>query len=125
VNEVCPRGVAACDGRLLHEVGKAMVLAFRDEPAESNQQFLAFLSDIDRLTTLETATASGSALAQAARDEIAIYSLLWKSENPGLALREMVARALHHNFQNDPKHFPAALEPFRHPPHPSRQTVNK
>jgi len=41
-----------------------------------------------------------------------------EDDAPGASLREMVARALYHNQQNDPNNFPAKLEPLRHPPFP-------
>jgi hypothetical protein len=42
--------------------------------------------------------------------------LLWKTYPP---MREMVAKALNHNYANDPANFPEKLDAFRFPPRPT------
>jgi serine/threonine-protein kinase len=79
--------------RLNGLLGKAMVLAFRDKTEESNKIFLQVLRP------------------QMAKDPPAVLQLY---RRPDLA--EMVARALDYNHLAAPALFPAALEPYRHPP---------
>jgi serine/threonine-protein kinase len=81
----------------LGRLGQAMVLAFRNESAASNQKFIEIIGYIEK------------------------NNLLWK-ENP--SMREMVAKALNHNFANDPGAFaekqPAKkLNVYRFPPRPT------
>jgi hypothetical protein len=81
-----------------------MVLAFRDEHAESNKMFVAIAGELDRLGQ---ASGDGAKLPDGMRKEdVKVYKLLWKTNPPAPALREMVARALRHNKLNDPKNFP-------------------
>jgi serine/threonine protein kinase len=79
--------------RIWGELGQAIVLAFQDRPAESNKQFMK--------------------------------ALVWdKGEKGGRfwintpAVREIMARALNHNYENAPLTFPTRFEPLRHPPNP-------
>jgi serine/threonine protein kinase len=106
--------------RFLSQIGIACVLAFRDQPDESNPLFVALETKCERLEKISTLgsvfpklTAEQRKQQLAYKEEIEAYTLLWKN-NP--ALREMVARAVQANFVNAPKTFPAKLEPLRHPP---------
>ncbi len=106
--------------RFLSQIGQACILAFRDQPDESNALFVALETKcerLDKLSTLGSAfpklTAEQRKMYNAYKDEIEAYTLLWKN-NP--ALREMVSRALQSNQVNAPTTFPAKLEPLRHPP---------
>ena len=81
------------------QLGTAMVLAFKDQPLESNELFVTCLEPGDKKspklpTKLETA---------------------WKNRP---ALREMIAKALHRNYVNAPMQFPQQLDAYRHPPRP-------
>ncbi|MCS7044792.1 MAG: serine/threonine protein kinase [Gemmataceae bacterium] len=75
---------------------KANVLAFRDQPAESNKIFLAM---VER-------TGKGF-------DKLPATGPYWKTSLP---LREMIAKSLQRNYVNAPDQFPPQLEPYRHPP---------
>ncbi len=107
--------------RFLSQIGIACVLAFRDQPDESNAIFVPLETKCERLEKISSLgsvfpklTAEQRKQQQLAfKEEIEAYTLLWKN-NP--ALREMVARAVQANFVNAPKTFPAKLEPLRHPP---------
>lgn len=79
-------------------LGKAMVLAFKDQPQESNELFLTWLGGEKRFEKLPSK-----------------LETFWKSSP---ALREMIARALQRNFANAPALFPPQLEAYRHPPRP-------
>ncbi len=122
--DLCPAAEKKCPGRLLSQIGQAIVLALRDQAAESNQQFLALAAEFDKLEKL-LAFNPGAKLGKgigkewlAHKDEVEIYHLLWKNSPPAASLREMVARALDANYANDPKGFPPRLEAYRHPPRP-------
>lgn len=98
--------------RFLGRVGKAMVLAFRDQPEESNKQFKQLLfpgkiSPKDKLLK---------------KDKTDRPLTLFPVTLRYPPLMEMVARALNHNYLNDPRAFPEELEPFRHPPAPTLRT---
>jgi serine/threonine-protein kinase len=80
--------------RFLGRLGKGMVLAFKNQPEESNKQLVAILPKGDKL---------GPA------------GPFWRT-NP--AVREMLAEALRFNYVNSPETFPQALEPYRRPPLP-------
>jgi serine/threonine-protein kinase len=122
--ELCAGEEKGCPGRLLGQLSRAMAAAFRDNSAESNTQFLVIMGEfekLDRLAALSPASKGDPASQkewQAHQEDVEVYNLLWKSTPPAGALREMVARALHHNFENDPKNFPPKLEAYRHPPRP-------
>jgi eukaryotic-like serine/threonine-protein kinase len=77
------------------KTGKAIVLAFRDQPKESNDLLLPFAKQAK----------GGKGLTQ--------FHPFWLY-NP--LLSEWVARALDRNFVNAPTAFPAALQAFRSPP---------
>ncbi len=82
--------------RALGQLGQAMVLAFKDEPLQSNKQFLMVLPR----TKLDKQMGSPLLL----------------DDQP---LREMMARALNHNYHNAPQDFPKMLEFLRYPPPPT------
>jgi eukaryotic-like serine/threonine-protein kinase len=81
-------------------LGKAIVLAFRDRPEESNALF-------SQLLAFKKGKAKG-------KDQSGIPPLLRRPE-----VAEMVAKALNHNLVNSPSTFPAALRPFLAPPAPN------
>jgi serine/threonine protein kinase len=83
--------------KALGRLGKAMVLAFRDQPEESNKLFLIVLD----------------------RPEKDTRNVFWRNDPP---LREMMARALNFNYQNNPAAFPDKLKSFLHPPPPTLKT---
>jgi tRNA A-37 threonylcarbamoyl transferase component Bud32 len=102
---------------LLGQIGQAVVLAFRDEPAKSNKLFEAITEELqvfDKTPGAPKLVPRKSAFQQAERLEA--YHLLWKDNVP---VRELVARALDHNKQNDPAGFPDKLERYRQPPPPT------
>jgi hypothetical protein len=106
--------------KTLGHLGRAMVLAFKDDFAESNKHFLSIVGEMEKVEKL---VGAGKPLPKPAvrkdvvglRAQVETYDLLWKN-NP--QLREMVARALNHNFLNAPAQFPPELEVYRHPPRP-------
>jgi eukaryotic-like serine/threonine-protein kinase len=92
--------------RWLGRLGHATVLAFKDEAAASNQEFLAVIDDIERT--------EARPLAKGKRD-------FWRENG---ALREMIAKAIDRNFANALDQFadnqPAAkLNVYRFPPRPT------
>jgi hypothetical protein len=103
-----------CKGRLLSQLGHAMVLAFDAKPDASNKEFVEAFAEIDRLEKLDAANNGSDAVKQ----QIEVYNLLWKSTPPAAALRETIAEALYHNYANGSKSLPAVLEPYRQPPRP-------
>jgi len=109
--DLCAGSEKGCPGRLLSTLGKAMVLAFRDEPAESNRQFVAIMAEFDKLEKLAPVNPQ-------LKDDAKIYDLLWKTNPPAASLREMAARALQRNYDNDSKKFPSQLDAYRFPPRP-------
>ena len=82
---------------LFGKAGKAIVLAFRDQPKESN----------DLLLTLAKLQGKGGGKGGFQ------YHPFWLS-NP--ALSEWIARALDRNYVNAPAYFPPALQTYRSPP---------
>jgi serine/threonine protein kinase len=72
------------------QVGKAIVLAFRDQSRESNKQFVVRFNKTGKLPVP-----------------------LWWQTYPALA--EMVTRALDRNYANAPEEFPDELKKFRTP----------
>jgi serine/threonine-protein kinase len=89
--------------QLLGKLGRAMVLAFKDKPDESNKLFLQVL----RPKVVERLTAGPRGLLNHPR------------------LREMIAEALHFNQINSPQTFPDALRPFLRPPAPVLKNAPK
>jgi serine/threonine-protein kinase len=77
-------------------LGRALVLAFRDQYKESNEQILK---------VRDTPPSPG-------KDTVYPFWLNHKE------LSEMVARALDHNYANSPGTFPPALQKYRSPPPP-------
>jgi serine/threonine-protein kinase len=106
----------------LSQLGRAMVLAFKDDYAESNKEFLKTVAEVEKLEKIAPPFNPKLKLGPGFRkewlthqDEIDAYNLLWRNNAP---LREMVARALNYNYVNAPDAFPSRLEPYRHPPRP-------
>lgn len=110
--------------RLLGRIGRPITLAFKDEYEESNKEFLMLIAEFERI---EARIGSGVLLKRdrpfpkrdsfPAKDYIEAYRLLWKDD---WKVREMVAKALQHNYANAPKQFPAAkLDAYRFPPQPT------
>jgi tRNA A-37 threonylcarbamoyl transferase component Bud32 len=81
--------------RLYGRLGKGMVLAFKNQPEESNKQLVATLPKGEKL---------GPA------------GPFWRT-NP--AVREMLAEALRFNYANAPESFPEPLKAYRRPPLPA------
>jgi hypothetical protein len=79
--------------RPISRVGKAILLAYRDQAKESNDLFLSYL---------KLKTGGNSA-----------YHPFWLQFH---LLSEWVANALQRNYVNAPAAFPASLQPFRVPP---------
>jgi serine/threonine protein kinase len=93
--------------RSLGKFGKAVCLAFRDQPDESNRIFVQLVETEAKFA--ETKTDKKLAIARN-------NQFVWRS-NP--ELREVMAEALQFNFVNAPDRFPKKLEPFRSPPPPT------
>jgi serine/threonine-protein kinase len=87
--------------RSLSRVGQAIVLAFKGEHQESNKLFLTTFPDSDKPVG---------------------KSIIWRT-NP--ALREMIAKALNHNYANSPPTFPERLQAYRRPPVPVNVQAKK
>jgi serine/threonine-protein kinase len=85
-------------GKFLGKLGKAMVLSLKDQPKESNQAFHAALLPQGRKV--------GKKATGLAKQPV--------QGNP--RLREMIARCLQRNLENDPSQFPKDLEALRWPP---------
>jgi hypothetical protein len=81
---------------VLSQLGQAMVLAFRNQPQESNERLQMILEN-ERLEKF----AGGP------------WNRSWLNYPQ---LREVMAQALNFNHANSPGTFPSALEPWRHPP---------
>lgn len=102
----------------LGRLGHATVLAFKDEFSASNEEFLKIFSVFDRLEGKPFPKNPKKDLP-VLKDEIEAYRILWK-ESSALALREVVAKALDHNYVNKPDEFPAdKLGIYRTPPRPT------
>ena len=87
--------------RTLGRLGSAMVFAFKDQPAQSNKLFL-FVVEKDK------------------SEKEALRNTFWKN-NP--QLREMMAKALNYNLQNNPAIFPDTLKAYLHPPAATLKTA--
>jgi serine/threonine-protein kinase len=125
----------------LGSIGDPIVLAFKDNYAASNKEFVAIMTKIEKyeslkgigkadrpfkknLTKEELAELAGKAerlikknltkeeLAEL-RDVFEAHKLLWQ-DNP--RVHEMVAKALNYNYANAPKEFPEKLQSYRFPP---------
>ena len=107
--------------RLLGRIGRAITLAFKDEPAASNKEFLAIAADIEKI---EARVGPGSVFKPSKKDspdDFEAYKHVWKLNT---SVRKMVAKALNHNYANDPASFaekqPAEkLNAYRIPPRPT------
>ncbi len=108
--------------QFLGRLGQAMVLAFKNEPAASNQAFLLLIKDIEKWDSrvpsgfLKKLPPVGKKNSGTLEEELEAYNHLWRL-NP--QMREVAAKALQYNFLNAPGEFPARLEPYRHPPRPT------
>ncbi len=96
--------------RFVGRLGHATALAFKDDSAASNHEFVAILGDVERFDKIKPK-----------KDvplfgEVEGYKHVWKQYPP---MREMVARALNRNFANDPDNFPRQLDAYRNPPRPT------
>jgi tRNA A-37 threonylcarbamoyl transferase component Bud32 len=89
---------------LVGALGEAMVLAFRDQAQESNKLFLRVIR-----------------LKQGEGMHLAMRQFL--GNHPKFL--EMIAEALDHNYQNDPRAFPVVLNPLRYPPTPMVRAEKK
>src|SRR4051794_34547179 len=107
--------------RLLGRIGHPIALAFKDEYEASNKEFLALMAEFEKI---EARVSPGAFLKPERpfvkreplplKDDVEAYKLLWKDD---WQVREMVAKALHHNYANAPKQFPAdKLDVYRFPP---------
>jgi serine/threonine-protein kinase len=85
--------------KMLGKLGSAMVLAFKDQPDESNKLFLSVLGKD--------------------KGEKEKGNPFWNTNPP---LRETMAKALHYNLQNKPAAFPEKLRPYLVPPPPTLKT---
>jgi hypothetical protein len=85
--------------KVLAKLGSAMVLAFKDQPDESNKLFLSVLGKD--------------------KGEKEKGNPVWNNNPP---LRETMAKALHYNLQNKPAAFPEKLKPYLRPPLPTLKT---
>jgi serine/threonine-protein kinase len=104
--------------RFIGRLGHAIALAFKDEPAESNKEFLVALGHIEKI---DAKVGAGFAFKTKKDlpllDELQAYKHFWKLNQP---MREMVAKALNRNYANDPKNFPSdKLDAYRFPPRPT------
>ena len=116
--------------RLLGRIGHATVLAFKDEPAKSNQEFLAIFADIEKIEArlgvgpIPKIDRPTKKELMGLKDEVEAYRILWK-ESSSHDLREVVARALNYNYVNDPKQFPTEkMDVYRFPPRPTLKVVS-
>jgi tRNA A-37 threonylcarbamoyl transferase component Bud32 len=98
------------DARKQHKglgvVGQAIVLAFRDRPAESNKLFLGMYRLLHKMS-------SGQPLNS---------KIFWMTNRD---MRQTMAEALERNYQNAPLAFPSELDPLRRPPQPPRPQAKK
>jgi serine/threonine-protein kinase len=97
--------------QMLGRLGHAMVLAFKDDPDGSNKAFKTVIAQIEKL---ESRFGVPKFVKKEAAEQEA-YRLVWRENGP---IREVVAKALNHNYANDPKGFPPELERYRDPPRP-------
>lgn len=109
--------------RFLGRLGHAMVLAFKDETAASNKEFVDFFAGIEKFEARvgvgpfpKIDRTKGEKFI-ALKDEIEVYRFLWKENHA--SIREVAAKALNHNHANDPKGFPEKLDGYRFPPRPT------
>jgi predicted Ser/Thr protein kinase len=84
--------------RPIAKVGKAIVLAFRDQPKESNDLLVPYLKQF-----------------KTGGKDFSPYHPFWLYSP---VLSEWVAKALDRNFANAPAAFPPALQAYRSPPAP-------
>jgi serine/threonine-protein kinase len=97
--------------RYLGKMGHAIVLAFKDESAESNKQFLEIAQQIENNEVMLTGKFAKK--FEKYKEELDAHRSVWR-DTP--VMRELVAQALNRNRANDPAAFPEKLEHYRHPP---------
>jgi serine/threonine protein kinase len=93
--------------RYLGKFGPAVVLAFKDESAESNKQFLEIAATIEKYEKLVGSKGKKD------KDDVEAHRTVWRETH---VARELIAQALNRNWANDPAAFPEKLEPYRYPP---------
>ncbi len=93
----------------LGRLGHAVVLAFKDEYAASNKEFLGVVANIEANDKVLKAKKQDDKYAE----DLQGHQRMWRED---FAVRELVARALNQNYANSPKEFPEKLEPYRYPP---------
>jgi hypothetical protein len=100
---------------LLSQIGHAAVLAYKDQPQESNKIFVEIAKDITQIETKPNAKELKAIVRKDGQrlEKLDAYRLLWKDN---AQVREMVARALVQNKENAPGSFPEALEMYLSPP---------
>jgi serine/threonine protein kinase len=98
--------------RHLGRLGHAIVLAFKDESGASNKEFAEFTAEMMKL---EARFGKSKKDQGSFKDELDGFRYLWKDP----PMRELVAKALNHNYANDPKNFPVELDVYRFPPKPT------
>ena len=103
--------------RTIGTFGQAMVLAYRDQPAESNK---LFLETFEFLKNLEIKAEAAAAKTVEGKKPIARPNIngYWQQN---VAWREQIAQALNRNFINAPDAYPADrnMELYRKPPIPN------
>jgi tRNA A-37 threonylcarbamoyl transferase component Bud32 len=98
--------------RYLARMGHAIVLAYKDEPAESNKLFLDIAQQIERNEKMLSGKLSKKDDLKY-KEELDAHRVVWRETH---VMRELVANALNRNWANEPAGFPEKLEPYRHPP---------
>ncbi len=106
--------------RYLGKFGHASVLAFKDDSVASNKEFEKTFESFEKI---EARIGPGPfpkidrpKKDVLPKDDVEAYRLLWREQST-FGLREMVAKALDHNFVNKPDEFPAEkLGAYRMPP---------
>ena len=99
-------------------LGHAAVLAFKDDYKASNAEFVKVLGEFEKIEARFGSGPLPKKKELILKDDVEAYRILWK-ETSALALREIVARALDHNFINSPDEFPTdKLGVYRTPPRP-------
>jgi serine/threonine-protein kinase len=89
--------------RTLGRLGRAVVLAYRDQPAESNKLIRELIPAVRNQLGLPPFGAQGRMW----------FQFIMRSNRQ---FRRTLARAVNHNYDNDPQHFPRELEFLRWPP---------
>src|SRR5207247_1911673 len=89
--------------RFLGRLGHASALAFKGDSIASNTEFISIFAEMEKKPA----------------KKVEAYKVLWKDDS-AIPLREIVAKALEHNYVNDPANFPTdKLDAYRFPPRPT------